>query len=233
MKERNNTALYTENISSALDVSDIAEDLDISHVYDEFQSKEDLPKEGWTKKSRILKQRFIFANRAEDAAIWMEGRIPAPGEDLVTITTGMWDYWHLPLYILNKTPIGAIREIYVSTWAFNRETLISLQEQIERHKCKVVFMVTTFNSDRYPAEHYLLVQTIEKYGGKLITLNQHSKIFLVDASPNFYSFTGSANMTKNENIEQTTVTNDKDRFLFYRQFFQHFLPKHERRDYTD
>ncbi|MCC8147754.1 phospholipase D-like domain-containing protein [Akkermansia sp.] len=83
-------------------------------------------------------------------------------------------------------------------------------------------MVTRANKGRYPSEHYLLLQTIEKYKGTLIELNQHAKIYLIDAHPDYYSIVGSANMTKNESLEQAVIINDKKIYDFYRSIFDHF-----------
>lgn len=221
------------DLSSLFDTSDWDEDLGLEHMDDKTECEIKLPAKPWHLKTRELKSAKIFADREESASIWLQGKVPAPGHELLCVFTGMWDYWCIPSVILQGCPPGSVKEIYASTWAYNRETLKSFAEHIERHQCKTVFMVTTQHRNRYPEAHYLLLQTIDKYGGTLIQLSQHSKIFLVAQPPNYYCIVGSANMTRNESIEQATISNSKDKFIFYRSFFQHFMPKNERSDYTD
>lgn len=214
--------MQDESIDELLNNTPWDESLSDLKLLEDVTAEKELPKKSWFMKKNIAKAEYIFAKRREQAQQELAEKMPKPGEAVHIVMSGMWDYWHVPEYVLNQYTPGAVKEIHCATWAYNRQTLIAFRDQIEKHGCKTTFMVTRANKGRYPSEHYLLLQTIEKYNGTLIELNQHSKIYLINAHPDYYSIVGSANMTKNESLEQAILVNSKEIYDFYKSIFDYF-----------
>lgn len=205
-----------------LEETDWDDDLADELLLQEDLKGQELPEKSWIADKRIRKQADIFAKRREQAEEELAGNIPEIGGCTHMVVVGNWDYWHIPETILNMYKPGQINELFIATWAFNRPTLLALRDQIERLKCPITFMQNWRNERRNPSENYLLLATVQKYDGYLIKLNQHCKIFLIDAAPNYYTVAGSANLTENNNMEQCCVFNDKNTFDFYKNVFLSF-----------
>lgn len=214
--------MQDEFITALLNEEPWDESLSDSKLLEDKTAEHELPERSWFMRKNIVKAEHIFVKRREKAREELTDKMPQPGEAVHIVMSGMWDYWHIPECILDQYAPGAVKEIHCATWAYNRQTLIAFRNQVEKHGCKTTFMVTRANKGRYPSEHYLLLQTIEKYNGTLIELNQHAKIYLINAQLDYYSIVGSANMTKNESLEQAVIINDRKTYDFYKSIFDHF-----------
>lgn len=74
---------------------------------------------------------------------------------------------------------------------------------------------------QYPAAHDALCAVVREAGGRVAVFRNHSKVMLAGNASTGEAFVieSSANVNTNPRTEQTVVTNDRDLFGFYKNFY--------------
>jgi len=202
---------------------------ELDTIFDLNMTNDDLQKNEAILESRKLKrvEKQIMKNRLrmEEAAEILNGEIPAENEAHHIVSNGKFDYWNfVPLIIdiLNKP----IKEAYFSTWTLNRRTCRELFELFDSGKIqKYTFLTGIYFKTRETAVYSTLANGTISRGQRLKSLENHSKIVLLDANPDFIVIEGSANFTANPRIEQNTITNSKKLFDFHQNWIDGIFNK--------
>ena len=149
--------------------------------------------------------------------------LPAPGVALHIVSNGAFNYWNFVPLIAELAP-RAITEAYFSTWTMNRACCVELFSLMDEGKLGKVSLITGLYFKRREAAVYTHLMTgLAKRGMRLRSLENHTKVTLMAAPPDFYVMEGSANFTNNPRIEQNTITNDETLWRFHAEWIEETL----------
>ena len=149
--------------------------------------------------------------------------LPAAGESLHIVSNGAFDYFHfLPatLALLGRPA----EEVYGSTWTMNRGNVQTLFALLDSKQIGTAAIVTgTYFKRRETAVANALVEGLASRGLRYRAFQNHAKVLLVGAPPDWITIEGSANFTANPRLEQTVVTNDAELYAFHRAWLEEML----------
>lgn len=154
--------------------------------------------------------------------------LPEPGETLHVVSNGSFDYWNFVPVSLQM--LAARRRdpavFYGSTWTMNRANVKQLLDLYDQKKLASVTMFSgLYFKRREPAVYTSLASGLIDRGQRFLCFENHTKIMLIGAPPDFLVMEGSANFTANPRLEQNTITNDREIFEFHRDWMEDLLSK--------
>lgn len=149
-------------------------------------------------------------------------RIPAPGEQIHTISDGKFDYWLFVPAIVKL--IGPPAEFYGSTWTMSRPNVQDMMELFDQGQLSSINILTgTYFKRRETAVYSMLVAGIQARGQRYKAFENHTKIILLHRGRHYISIEGSANFTANPRLEQQVITNDRTLYNFHRSWMEEML----------
>lgn len=155
-------------------------------------------------------------------------RLPEPGETLHVVSNGSFDYWNfapVTLQLLARKNRGPA-VFYGSTWTMNRSNVLQLLSLYDQKKLSSVTMFSgLYFKRREPAVYTALASGLIDRGQRFLCFENHTKIMLIGAKPDWIVMEGSANFTANPRLEQNTITNDRKLFDFHKQWMEDLLAK--------
>ena len=150
-------------------------------------------------------------------------QLPAAGESLHVVSNGRFDYFHfLPatLRLLGRPAA----EVYGSTWTMNRQNVLDLLRLLDAGQIGTAAIVTgTYFKRRETAVANTLIEGLAERGLRYRAFQNHAKVLLLAAPPDWITIEGSANFTANPRLEQTVITNDADLYAFHRAWLEEML----------
>lgn len=153
--------------------------------------------------------------------------LPKPGETLHVVSNGTFDYWNFAPVILQI--LGRSAVFYGSTWTMNRSNVLQLLALYDNKKLSSVTMFSgLYFKRREPAVYTTLAAGLIDRGQRFLCFENHTKIMLIGAPPDWIVMEGSANFTANPRLEQNTVTNDEQLYNFHKEWMEELLAKARR-----
>lgn len=150
--------------------------------------------------------------------------LPQPGETLHVVSNGTFDYWNFAPVILQM--LGRPAVFYGSTWTMNRSNVLQLLALYDQRKLSRVTMFSgLYFKRREPAVYTALASGLIDRGQRFLCFENHTKIMLIGAPPDWIVMEGSANFTANPRLEQNTVTNDEQLFRFHQTWMDELIEK--------
>lgn len=172
------------------------------------------------KPRRRLQLRALRQEKLED----FFQRLPEPGETVHVVSNGSFDYWNFAPVTLQL--LGRSAVFYGSTWTMNRSNVLQLLGLYDRKRFSSVTMFSgLYFKRREPAVYTALASGLIDRGQRFLCFENHTKIMLIGAEPDWIVMEGSANFTANPRLEQNTITNDRDLFDFHKQWMEDLLAK--------
>jgi hypothetical protein len=172
---------------------------------------------------RPTRRRQLRAIRQEKLEEFFK-QLPEPGETIHIVSNGSFDYWNfcpVTLQLLNRPAV-----FYGSTWTLNRSNALQLLNLYDQKKLTAATMFSgLYFKRREPAVYATLAGGLIDRGQRFLCFENHTKIMLIGAAPDWIVIEGSANFTANPRLEQNTVTNDKQLFDFHKQWMDELLEK--------
>ncbi len=150
-------------------------------------------------------------------------QLPATGESLHVVSNGRFDYFHfLPVTLrLLGRPAA---EVYGSTWTMSRPNVLELFALLDAGKIGTAAIVTgTYFKRRETAVANALIEGLAARGLRYRAFQNHAKVLLLGAAPDWIVVEGSANFTANPRLEQTVITNDAELYGFHRAWLEEML----------
>ncbi len=167
-------------------------------------------------------RRYLAALRQESLEDFFR-ELPAPGESLHIVSNGRFDYFGLlpaTLALLGRPA----DEAYGSTWTMNRGNVQALFALLDSEQIGTAAIVTgTYFKRRETAVANALVEGLAARGLRYRAFQNHAKVLLIGAPPDWITIEGSANFTANPRLEQTVVTNDLELYRFHRAWLEEML----------
>ena len=106
----------------------------------------------------------------------------------------------------------------------NRANVTELLDLYDAGKVRAVAILTgTYFKRREAAVCNTLVSGLLDRGQRYRAFQNHAKVLLLAAPPDFLTIEGSANFTANPRLEQSVVTNDRELYDFHRSWFEEML----------
>lgn len=145
---------------------------------------------------------------------------PLPNEQYRIITEKQFNAYALILHLLETEEID---EMYLAIYRINEPTVASIIDFIEARKIKqATFIISSFFNQTKKPERWAL--HLRGYCDqspycKHVYTHNHSKVLAVKTeSGNHYVFEGSGNMSDNARIEQYVYENNREVFLFHKDW---------------
>jgi hypothetical protein len=174
----------------------------------------------------------LRALRQEKLEEFLE-RLPEPGETLHVVSNGSFDYWNfapVTLQLLARKGRGPAA-FYGSTWTMNRSNVLQLLSLYDQKKFSSVTMFSgLYFKRREPAVYTALASGLIDRGQRFLCFENHTKIMLLGAAPDWIVMEGSANFTANPRLEQNTISNDQQLFDFHKAWMEELLTKCSRKN---
>lgn len=221
MKRPKNPADNQGDIDRALeavhDVLDGAEAL--------LEDQGDLETTGSVKPRIIVRRpirRNLTATKTEELEAFLTS-LPKRGESLHIVSNGTFDYFQfLPvcLKLLGRTAA----EFYWSTWTMNRDNVGELLSLFDRGRIQKVSVLTgTYFKRRESAVATTLIEGLAARRQRYVAFQNHTKVMLLGAAPDWIVMEGSANFTANPRLEQTVLSNDRKLYDFHKRWMEDML----------
>jgi hypothetical protein len=147
--------------------------------------------------------------------------IPAPGEVIHTISDGSFDHWSAVVSCLDQMGPTIL---YLSTWTMNRAIALDLLDRLDAGSLLEVGAVTgKYFKQRDPSTWSTLYEGLMKRGQRYASLDIHAKVTLLSDGAAWIVLEGSANWTTNPRIEQLVISNDRELYMFHREWLEELL----------
>ena len=170
---------------------------------------------------RINKRRMLRTQHQETMQDVI--KLPAVNESLHLISNGVFDFFTIAAILIESLG-GKSEHFYASTWTINQQTIMDLFDYYDTGKIGHIYILSDVTLKRRKPDGYAhLVDGLRQRGQKCISNHNHSKVVLLNNDDNYLSIEGSASFTTNPRIEQHVITNDKELWLFHRQWMQELL----------
>lgn len=172
---------------------------------------------------RPSRRRQLRALKQEKLAEFFHD-LPGPGETVHVVSNGSFDYWNFVPVCIQL--LGRPIVFYGSTWTMNRSNVLQLLALFDR---KLITAATMFSGlyfkRREPAVYTALASGLIDRGQRFLCFENHTKIMLLGAPPDWIVIEGSANFTANPRLEQNTITNDLGLYEFHRDWMEEMLAR--------
>ena len=110
-------------------------------------------------------------------------------------------------------------ELHITTWSYN-EDFVELCKSMLRDGAKIYFFVDKSIKTRKPHLYAQMVDLSIFHKNLIIKIHHmlHSKVTTLTNGSEYISIEGSANYSKNQRIENFTITESKDLFNFHKEW---------------
>lgn len=167
---------------------------------------------------RKRRARNLAAIKEEQIAQFLTS-LPAPGESLHIVSNGRWDYWSFVPTVLRYLDRPAA--FWGSTWTMNRNNVLELFALYDSGKLTRISILTgTYFKRRESSVAATLIEGLQARRQRYRAFQNHAKVMLFEAPPDFIVIEGSANFTANPRLEQNVMVNDENLFRFHAEWME-------------
>ena len=176
------------------------------------------------------KQKYFYLNRLENLQGTLLELPERGGGNFRVLGCNKFDAWTwVPVTI--DLMGGRCDELYINTWIINHYHVKELVELIKNGSVGQTNVMTgLLFKKREPSAYALLVEELAKRKGRYLAVLSHAKVTLIGnhQTGDYIVVETSANMSKNNKVEQAAMTNDRELYDFYREWFESVYMKHEK-----
>lgn len=142
-------------------------------------------------------------------------RLPADGECFKYISRGTVSAICFILAVAEQT---VINNLYVSTFRVGKKETLALKLLSDKGRIRMArfLFCGLMESDKYPYFE-ILKKTCEQEGWVYQTINNHSKVILLDTEVGKFVVETSSNLNENPKIEQFSFEKDDELYDFYKR----------------
>jgi len=177
---------------------------------------------------RVERRAYLNMLRVANAAQALD-RLPEPGETFHVVMAGNFDAFDLVPAVLRLAAPATIAVLNIATLGFNQRntaTLVALLDDGQVGRC--TFICSTYfrsMSDGEPVYDELYTALTTRPGGhRIAAIRSHAKILLFELTDGrCFTWESSANLRSCRNIEQATLTHDRDLLDFHREWILEVL----------
>jgi len=162
---------------------------------------------------------YLNALRIANAARALE-ELPAPGVTLHCVMRGNYNAWDLVPAMLELMKPRTVAELNIATLGFNQQNADQLIALLDQGRItRATFICSHFYKSNEGDLVNDLFGNLEQRGHRAAALRCHAKIILAQSTgrrPLYLVIESSANLRSCRNIEQFTLTHDRELLEFHR-----------------
>jgi hypothetical protein len=172
------------------------------------------------------KSRSINLLRKENAKEILNqiGGLPEKNESVDLITNGQSNAGGF--YEVIREEWGTIDEICISTWIINRSYIDMLLDDVKKGVIKNLTMIISNRmaqlTHHTPNFNYMKTEFSKHPNINFRVVNSHAKTYCLKNGSKFITIDGSGNWSKNPRVENYTITNSKEKFIFRKMWMNEF-----------
>lgn len=199
--------------------------LDLFGEPDESQTNADLPAP--RVHVRRPTRRELVRHLREESVAGAFPRLPAPGETWHVCTASKFDHWDVVPHFLRL--LGRPAALACSTWTLSRPIAVELVGLFDSGALTSIdLLVGKYFVRREPhVAAYVQEQLRARPRCRFVSFENHVKLTVIAAPPDFVVTESSANLTSNPRLESLTVSNDEALARFWTEIADHFLRRRE------
>jgi len=172
---------------------------------------------------REIKQSLKFSMRNDNLRNIINdcGGLPENNELIEFVSDGTSDTGGFFSLIIEE--LGAIDEMYLSTWTISRENVLRILKEIDKGNLKhFEFLINNglLKTNSTKSIWGLICNEFSKRGIKYKAVNSHAKIFSVKIKNRYITVSGSGNWSENPRIENYFIIGGKEAFDFNKNWMQ-------------
>ena len=175
------------------------------------------------------KRKYFLWNRQENLRELLTELPEQGGGNVRVLGSNKFDAWSwVPVTI--ELMGGHCDELYINTWIINHFHVKELVELIKTGKVgRANVMTGLLFKTREPSAYALLVEELTKRDGRYLGILSHAKITLIGngTTGDYIVIETSANMSTNAKVEQTAMTNDRELYDWYKDWFENVYTRHK------
>lgn len=151
-----------------------------------------------------------------------------PGTSIHMISSGLWDFWSMVPVLHRK--YGTIEALYFTTWMVNRDILSELYEMKDTGMVREFTIgIGTYLKRRNTDVYGFLSTGCLRRKQRFVVFRNHTKILLLKFENGLHvTIESSANMAANFNMEQFTMTENRELFEFHKGWIEELISKREK-----
>ena len=175
---------------------------------------------------RAKKRRMLHMLHVANAAKHLD-RLPDNGETFHGVMRGNYNGWDLVPAVLQLAAPVTIAELNVATLGFNKQNAHELIQLIDAGSIdRVTFICSCYYKSNEGEVYDWLAGELTKRGHRIASIRCHAKILCMELSDGRCIVNeSSANLRSCRNIEQFTMTHDRDLLEFHRQWMAEVMPR--------
>lgn len=167
------------------------------------------------------RRKYLNAIKREALDLFLT-ELPEPGETWHIVSNGTFDYWTFCPTILRL--IRPRVATLAGTWTMNRSNVNEMFDLFDAGKlCSISILTGTYFKTRESSVANTLIEGMIQRGQRYRAFQNHAKVMLISAPPDYYVLEGSANWTANPRLEQNTLSNDRALWDFHKTWMEEML----------
>lgn len=173
---------------------------------------------------RSAKRQMLHLMHVANAAQHL-GELPANGESLHCVMKGNYHAWDLVPAILQLAAPATITRLLVATLGFNKSNAAELIELYDAGQIKAVdFICSCYFKSTCEGEFEFLHAALTARGQRIAAVRSHAKILGFELSDGrALVIESSANLRSCRNVEQFSLTHDRELLEFHRSWIDQLL----------
>jgi hypothetical protein len=149
------------------------------------------------------------------------GGLPKTGCSIEIITNGQSNAGGF--YEVIRDIWGKVDTLCIATWIINKDYIDMLFADLDSGKLNnLVFLISNRMSQlgkgHGPNFNVLKTKAMSHPRCEFRVANSHAKVYVMTNEVDYITISGSGNWSENPRIENYTITNDKERFLFHQSW---------------
>lgn len=188
---------------------------------DDLAGNQDFMGIGLVQTMSSKKSQMALTRQEKELDKLLDGKIQ---KDTTThiISNGNVDVFTFIPYLIKQ--FGQMDKFYISTWIISLSIMKQIDKLLISGDLKSINLITDLMFKNRKTDMYAAVLgVVKKHGGKIKIIRNHAKITLLQNKSHSFIITSSANYTRNPRSEQFTLSESKELFDFYENWFKEVM----------
>ena len=169
------------------------------------------------------KRRYFYDLATSALALDHIRELPGPDECLHCIMTGDYHAFDVLLAICDRAG-EPIKSLTITTLGFNRHNIAHLCQMINEGRAADVQILCSYYLESVDVDLFAFARgELAQHGAKLRSARNHSKILCIEFPSRFFVVESSANLRSCNKLEQFTLTQSEDLFVFHREWIRRVI----------
>lgn len=176
------------------------------------------------RKSKTRKTKVALRQESAENIFTELGGLPKHGENYTIISNGGFDCICYLNYIIKELKVIDI--LCLATWIINRDNCKQIFDYLDDGSIKSMVLILSNRTRQLRKQDWgFIIEGMKDRRVKIKIPNTHAKLFTCANydKNSFITVEGSGNWNENKRIENYSVSNDKELFLFHQKWMNEIL----------